>query len=488
MSTLKQKAINGILWNASDRLSQQSIRFVILIILARLLLPEEFGLIGMLAIFMAMAQSLIDSGFGQALIQKKDANQVDFSSVFYLNLVLGFIMFLLIYAAAPLIAHFFNEPQLINISRFMGLIFIFHSLSLIQTTFLIKNIDFKTQTKVGIVTVTISGIIGIILAYKGFGIWSLAVQNVSMVFFRSLMLWILSKWRPAFMFNMKSIKSLFSFGSKLLVSGLLSQFFENIYYLIVGKAFDARTLGYYNQANRFQQYPSQNMTSIVENVTFPVFVQIQDDNNRLKRGFRKALKTLAYFNFPLMIGLIAIAKPLFGFLLTEKWLPAVPYFQLLCVIGVFYPIQSLNLNILKVKGRSDLLLKLEIIKKGIIIIAIAVCLPFGILALIIGQVIVTFIAYFINTYYSERFIGYGTKKQIIDIMPYLFISILMGLTVWVIGEIINLQYFPKLIIQISSGVILYYLISRLIDFEVYKESIGIFKKFWLKRGSVLIGE
>ena len=488
MNTLKQKAINGILWNAADRFSQQSIRFVFLIILARLLLPEDFGIIGMLAIFMAVAQSLIDSGFGSALIQKKDADQVDFSSVFYLNLIIGFALFLLIYVSAPLIAQFFKEPQLTNISRFMGLIFILHSFSLIQTTFLIKKIDFKTQTKVGMISVALSGIIGIILAYNGFGVWSLAIQNVSMVFFRSLMLWILSKWRPAFMFNLKSIKSLFSFGSKLLVSGLLNQFFENIYYFVIGKAFDARTLGYYNQANRFQQYPSQNMTSIVESVTFPVFSQVQDDNNRLKRGYKKALKTLAYFNFPLMIGSIAIAKPFFGFLLTEKWLPAVPYFQLLCVIGVFFPIQSLNLNILKVKGRSDLFLKLEIIKRGITIVAIAVCLPFGILALVIGQVIVTFVAYFINTYYSARFIDYGTKKQIIDIIPYLFLSFLMGLIVWIIGAIINLQYFPKLVIQISAGVVFYYLISRLVNFEAYKESIEIFKTLLLKRRSVLIGE
>lgn len=488
MSSLKEKAIKGIFWNATDLISQQSIRIITLIILSRLLMPRDFGIFGMLAIFMAVAQSLIDSGFGQALIQKKNASQVDFSSVFYLNLFVGLIMFLLIYFFAPIIAQFFNEPQLINISRVMGIIFIFHSLSLIHLSLLARNIDFKTLTKVGLLSVILAGIIGIVLAFKGFGIWSLVLQNVCMVFFRSILLWFFNKWRPSLLFNLKSIKSLFSFGSKLLVSGLLDQFFRNLYYLIIGKAFDATSLGYYNQAYRLQQYPSQNLTSIIQKVTFPVFSKFQDDNKRLKRGYRKVLTSIVYINFPVMIGLMSIASPLFKFLLTEKWIPAVPYFQLLCIVGLFYPIHALNLNILKVKGRSDLFLKLEVLKKILIVVAIAVCLPFGIMALIVGQVIVNFISLFINSYYSGKLLGYGAKIQFMDLYPYFLISLIMGSIVWFLGEIISLSDFKILIIQISIGLIFYLAISSIMRIEAFQDSIDIFKIIIFKRSYVNTGE
>lgn len=480
-NSLKKRTVNGILWSSIERFSQQGIQLIISIILARLLLPEQFGLIGMLVIFIAISQAFLVSGFGQALIQKKNPTQTDFSTVFYFNIVAGVILYSILYITAPYIAKFYNEPQLILLTRFIALSIIINSFGLIQNTILTKKIDFKTLTKVSIISTVLSGAISIYMAVKGFGVWSLAFQSVGGTFFRTLSIWLFSRWRPTLEFSIKSFKTLFSFGSKLLASSLLDVTFRNIYLLVIGKAFTATDLGFYARAKRAQELPVRNINSIVQRVTFPAFSTIQDEDVRLKKGYKKAIQTLVFINFPLMLGLIVIAKPLIIVLITEKWLPAIPYFQLLCITGLLYPIQSLNLNIIKVKGRSDLFLKLEIIKKIIVIAAIAITLRFGILALIIGQIITSFIAYYLNSYYSGHFINYGLKQQIIDILPYFGIASLMAGITWSVGLIFNTPYFVRLIVQVIIGIASYILFSKLFKAEICTEVYNTFKSIFLRK-------
>lgn len=478
---LKNRTINGIIWSFTERVGHQAIRFIITVILARLLLPEQFGLIGMLAIFIAISRTFLDSGFGAALIQKKDTTQSDYSTVFYFNIVIGLLSFAILYFTAPLIATFYEKSQLIALTRFIGLSIVINSFGLIQNTILIKKIDFKTLTKVNLLSVFLSGCIAILMALKGFGVWSLAVHVVSMNFFVTILLWFFNNWRPTLEFSKKAFKNLFSYGSKLLASSLINTIFQNIYLVVIGKTFAARQLGFYTQANRLKDYPSRNLYNIFQRVTFPVFSKIQDENSRLKKGYKNIIKTLTFINFPLMLGLIVVADPLIRVLLTEKWLPAVPYFQLLCIVGFLYPIQSLNLNIIKVKGRSDLFLKLEIIKKIIIALAIVICLQFGILALIIGQVITSFVAYFINSYYSGRFIDYGIKEQITDILPYLSMAIFMAIATWSVGFLFGNQHILKLLVQIIFAIGIYSTLSKILKLDAFKEAVVIFRINILKK-------
>jgi len=480
MDNLKYRTINGVLWSAAERASNEVLRFVIVVMLARLLSPEQFGLVAMLAIFIGISQTFVNSGFGAALIQKKNASQTDYSTVFYFNIIVGLFLFGILFCFAPFIAAFYQEPQLVALTRFMGLTIVISSFGLIQNTLLTKKIDFKTQTTVNMIALSCSGIIAIIMAWKGFGVWSLAVQAVSLDFFRTLLLWFFNSWRPTAEFSEKAFRSLFSYGSKLLAASLLNTIFTNIYAVVIGKAFTTTDLGFYTQANRLQRLPAQNVNSIVQRVTFPAFSSIQDENARLKRGYKKALKLLVFVNFPIMLGLIAVAKPLIGIVLTEKWMPAVPYLQLLCVVGSTYPIHSLNLNILQVKGRSDLFLKIQIIDTAVIALAIVLTLPFGILALIIGQVMTSFVAYFINSYYSSRFIGYGLGEQVTDILPYLSAAIIMAVSTALIGFFWEDQNMARLLFQIMSAIVVYSALSKIARLEAFEEmSIG-FKAILLK--------
>ncbi len=474
--SLKSRTFGAIFWSLLERGGQQGIQLVIAIILARVLLPAQFGLIAMLAIFMAIAQSFLDSGFGSALIQKKDATQVDSCSIFYFNVVVGIFAAGLLCLAAPWIAAFYEEPALAPLTRFLSLNLVINSFALVQSILLIRRIDFKTQLKVSIVATIGSGIIGITLAYRGFGVWSLAIQSVTSTIFRTILLWFFNKWRPSLVFSFAALKSMFAFGSKLLFSGLIDTIFRNIYIVIIGKIFTATDLGFYSRAKSCTRLSTENLTNSISRVTFPVFSSIQDDNSRLKRGVQKALTTLNFLNFPMMIGLLVTAKPLVLVLLTEKWLPCVPYMQLLCVMGLLYPLNVINLNVLKAKGRSDLFLKLEILKKILTVISIAITYRWGIMAMITGHIcIVSVPAYYLNSYYTGRFIGYPLKEQVFDLLPYLGMAVVMGIGVY------SLQFLPfpnnwsLLISQVLAGVIIYGAMSRIFKMPAFLEIVDILR-------------
>lgn len=480
--SLKQKTISGLFWSFIENFANLGISFVVGIILARLLTPREFGVIGMITIFIAISQSFIDSGFTQALIRKKDCTQADFSTVFYYNLVGGIFFFLLLFFSAGTISRFFNEPQLKQILQVLGIGIIFSAFTIIQQAQLIKRIDFKLKTKVTVISSLASGIVGIAMAYSGYGVWSLVMQDLSQLAIISLLLWIWVKWKPSLIFSYESFKELFFFGSKLFVSGLLDTAYKNVFLLIIGKYYSATELGYYARADQFNNLPSQNINNVIQRVSYPVLSEIQDDIPKLKKGYQKLIKNTMLITFVLMLGLAAVAKPLVLTLIGEKWLPSVIYLQLLCFVGMFYPLQALNLDMLKVLGHSDLFLRLEIIKKVLAIPTIVVGILFGIKIMILGMIVNSIIGYYLNSYWSGKNIDYSIWQQVKDILPTFVLSASVGLVVYITGNLLEISDPIKLVIQVILGAILTVGVAELLHLESYLDIKGIiFEKILTRR-------
>lgn len=474
MNDLKKQTIRGVFWSFLEKFGSQLILLLSQIALARLLDPKDFGLLGMLAIFIAISQAFIDSGFDNALIQKKDTNQTDYSTVFYFNISIGFVIYAILFFAAPWIADFFRAPILIDLTRVVCLILVINSFGLIQLVKFKIEMNFKAIAQVAVMANLLSAVLGITLALLDFGVWALAAQVMGIYFFRTILFWVKSSWRPSFVFSIQSFKKLFNFGSKLLLSGLINQVFENIYLLVIGRMFSATSLGYYTQAKKFQEVPVATLAQVVGNVTFPAFSKIQDENERLRLGFRKLIKLLVFVNFPLMIGLAVAAKPLIFLILGAKWLPAVPYFQLLCLAGMIYTMHTSNLNILKVKGRSDLFLYLEIIKKSIVVVAILVGLRWGIIGLIVGQICTSFISFFINAFFTGKLIGYTIPNQIKDVSQTFILTLIMA-GFMSIGWLISDQIL-SLVFQIIIGAGSYLVLAFATKQEAVTDGIAILKE------------
>ena len=478
---LRKKTISAILWSGFEKVGLQVVQFVISIVLARILFPSDYGLIGMLAIFISISSSFIDSGFSEALIQRKVAKRVEFSTIFYFNVAVSVLFFFLLVIFAPLIAKFFNEPRLINLTRIMSLTLIISSFGMVQNTYFRKNLDFKSIAKVRFLTILISGTIGITLAYRGFGVWSLAIQGVVAAFVRVLSYWIFSNWRPVFEFSFQSLKDLFPFGSKLFVSKMMYYVFTNIYNMVIGKYFNAKELGFYVQGRNLQERPISIVEHTIEQVTFPVFASIQDDTDRLKAACRKIVKVSAFINFPAMFGLMVTAEPLVKILLTDKWLPSVIYIQILSLWGLIFTIHFLNQNILKSKGRSDLILRLSLIGNVLTSIAIIIGIKWGVVGLVVGRVTTGYIAYILCAYYINRLIIYTIIEQLSDVLPYLLISVTMAILVYLAGIPFKEQVLIKLLVQIFFGAVVYLGLARLFRLEALKESAEIFKTTILPR-------
>ncbi len=467
-NSLKHKTVNGVGWSAIDNVASAGITFLVGLALARLLSPSEFGILGMIAIFIAVANSIVDSGFSNALIRKTNAQAIDYNTVFIFNMVLSIFLYAILFLGAPFISRFFDEPQLIPITRVLGFILIINAFGIIQKTLLVKKVDFKTQTKISLISSVSSGVVGIGMAFSGFGVWSLVGQQLSRQLFNSSFLWIFNNWRPAIEFSMQSFKELFGFGSKLLVSGLIDTIYKNVYYLIIGKFYSAAQLGQYTRAEQFNSIFASNLTNVVQRVSYPVLSSIQDEPQRLKEAYRKVIKTTMLVSFACMLGLAAVAKPLILLLIGEKWLESVYYLQIICFAGMLYPLHAINLNILQVKGRSDLFLKLEIIKKCITIIPIVLGIFYGIEFLLWGSVFTSFLAYFLNSYYSAELINYPTWSQIKDIFPLLAISVCIAAIMWSF-TLLSLSNTITLLLQFISGFSLFIFSYELIKLPEYFE-------------------
>ena len=472
--SLKHKTLRGTVWSTIERFSVQGISFIVMILMARVLTPDDYGLVGMLTVFIAVSQSLVDSGFSQALIRKQDRTEVDNSTVFFFNIAVGILLYFILFFIAPLIARFYDQPILTPLTRVIGLSVFLNSLVVVQRALLTVEIDFKTQAKASLTAAIVSGVIGISMTYTGFGVWSIVAYQLSNLAINVIMLWLFSKWRPIKIFSKQSFKSLFSFGSKLALSGIINTIYNNLYLLIIGKVFKASDLGFYTRAQQFADFPSSNVSGIIQRVTFPVLCTIQNDDDRLRDVYRRFLRLSAFIVFPLMIGLAAVAKPLIIIVLKEQWVFSATLLSIICLAMMWYPIHSINLNLLQVKGRSDLFLKLEIIKKIVGVTILCVTVPLGLIAMCWGSVFGGIIGLIINTHYTGKLIQVGFFTQMRDLIPTLLYSFSMGALVWVIVSILS-SVWLQLTVGIAVGVIYFLAITKLTNSADLREALSFIK-------------
>lgn len=475
--SIKHQAVKGVMWSAVERFSVQGIQFILTIVIARLVLPSDYGLIAMLSIFLSIAQVFVDSGFSNALIQKKDRTETDFSTVFYFNILISIIIYILLYISAPYIATFYKEPELSSVTRWIGLNIIISGFSIVQRAKLTINVDFKRQAKASLTAVLISGIIGILLAYRGWGVWALVVQTLSNSLLNTLLLWIFAKWVPRWTFSIKSFSILFSFGSKLLLSGLLHTIYINLYSLVIGRRYSSMDVGFYNRAYQFASFPSINIVAIINRVIFPMQCEMQDDDERLKTSFIKYLRMSCFIIFPLMIIVAVLSKPLILLLLTDKWLPAAELLSILCFGYMWYPVMAVNNQILNVKGRSDYFLYAEILKKVIAIAILFITLPFGVRSLCWGIVVYNLFDIIIIIYYSKKVIFVKYWEQVHSVMPIFLISLLTGSIVYLTTQFFESYLLGQLIAGSLIGLLIYILACFVFRIREIDQIILIIKKF-----------
>jgi teichuronic acid exporter len=472
--TLRQKALSGLGWTFTQQISVQVIRFVVSIILARMLTPQAFGVVGLLTVLVAVGNILIDGGLASSLIRKHDADHRDYSTVFIINFCVSVLIYISFFFAAPSIATFFTQPLLEDIVRVYCLSFIIRSFSLIQITRLTKEMNFKAQLVISVPSLIAGGLVGLTMAYLGFGVWSLVWMSLSENIINMVQYWVKSSWRPEFFFDRKLYRYHFNFGYKLTLVNLLEVLYKNLNQIVIGKFFSFDQLGFYSRAQSMKQLPVDSITTALNKVSYPLLSSIQEDSVRLKSVYKNLLQQVLFWVSPLMIFLGVLAFPLFRFLLTEKWLPAVPYFQMLCVVGLMYPLHTYNLNILNVKGRSDLFFRLEVIKKIIGVLTLVVAIRFGMIGLLWSEVILTFVGFFINAHYSGFLIGYTIKEQLRDIIPIIFVAAVAGCAValidWAMEDYHDLL---RLVLSTAAGISFYFLASFQIKLHPMLEAIKI---------------
>ena len=431
-------------------------------------MPEDFGLIGMLSIFIAISQTFIDSGMGSGLIQKKERNDVDFSTVFVFNFAVSATFYLILYFTAPLIADFYSMPQLVILTRVLAIIIIINSLAIVQRSRLTINIDFKTIAKVNVVSVFVSGAFGIFFAYIGYGVWALVIQQLVNALVAVIMFWFLSRWKPSLLFSKQAFKDLFGYGSKLLISGLYSQTMNNIYNIAIGKAFSAVELGFYTRAKSFAELTAGTVTSVLHQVSFPILSSLQDDRKRMIHIFSRMIRMSSFFIFPAMTILALLADPIVRLLLTEKWLTVVPLLQWMCFARIFYPISVINMNILNAIGRSDLFLKVDLSKFPISLAALIVTVPLGVKAMVIGHVVTSFISYLINSYMPGKLFGYGALAQLRDMLPVFIATAITGMVVFVVNSFVDVLIL-KLLFGATIGLLVYFITGYILKLEELEE-------------------
>ena len=458
--SLKDKTVNGVSWSFIDSAASQGIHFIVSIVLARLLSPSEYGLIGIIAIFITVFNGIVDSGFNRALIRKHDAKDIDFCTAFFTNLAFSIVLAFILFLSAPLIAVFFKQPELTDLTRVMSSIVIINAFAIVQKTRLTKAINFKTQTKISIISSLLSGGVGIFMAFSGFGVWALVGQQITEKSANCVLLWVFNKWIPRLQFSWVSFKELWGFGWKLLVSGLIDNLWKEIYQVVVGKFYSPQTLGLYTRAKQFTNIFSTNLTVVVQRVSYPVLSSIKEDKVRLKNAYRRVIRTTMLVTFSCMLMLASVAHSLVFVLIGEKWMECVPFLQIICFSAMLYPLHAINLNMLQVQGRSDLFLKLEIIKKCIAIGPLLLGIFFSIYLMVAGSVISSFIAFFLNSYYSGPFLNYSTKDQVKDILPSFGIALFAALVSF------GIRWIPHVFHFTNEGSWIYHLAVLLIQLVV----------------------
>lgn len=466
---LKDKAVKGVGWSAVDNVSQHAVTFIVSIVLARLLSPDDYGLIGIISIFTVVCIAIIDGGLSSALVRKQNATEEDFSTIFISNIGVSLLLYLIIWICSPFIAKFFARDELVALTRVSTLSLIIGALSSVQQTILIKRIDFKTQTKITITATIISGILGILLAVLGFGVWSLVAQSLTGQIIRTVLLWVNNRWMPKFQFSVGSFKELFGFGWKLMVSQLLNRLWMELYQVVVGKFYSPATLGQYTRAKGFSQLFSSNLTNVIQRVTFPVLSDIQNDKKRLITAYRRMIKTTMFTTAICMFALGAISEPLIYCLIGEKWHEAATYLPLICIAGSLYPLHAINLNMLQVLGRSDLFLGLEIVKKIIGLAPLFVGAFIGILPMLYVNLLTGLLSFFLNSYYSGKFLGYSSLLQLKDVAPSYGVATSIAVPVFFFKYLPISNWFI-LPLQIISGIVIFYILCNAFRLKEYSET------------------
>jgi len=464
---LKQQAINASLWRLLQSLCVQSMNFVVQLVLARLLLPKDFGLVAMIWVLVALTETFVISGFGYALVQRQKATYLDECSAFYFNIVLSVIGCVLLWLVAPLVAGFYSEPALTALIRVLSLQLIVGAFGHVQLALLAKQINFKSGCQIDVAASITSGIVGIAMAFLGLGVWSLVGQQLSRVGVRASLAWYYSKWRPAWLFSFRSLRSMFRFGSSVLCYELVETVYRNIYSAVIGKFFSATDLGYYSRASRLQELPVQSMTTVVTGVAFPVFSQVQHDKVRLKNGLRACLGLLALAILPAMTGSALCAKPLIVVLFTEKWLPCVPYFQMLCIVGAVYPFNMLYAKVLLALGESRLFFWLSLFQRVLIVASIVVTYRWGIRGLVGGQIVGCVISTLLTAEFTGRLVKYRLAPQLLDVLPYVLLSAVVGISVWVPHYLRSVSNIWLLLSQLLAAAVMGLLFSYLLRLPAF---------------------
>lgn len=454
-NSIKRKTMTNLVWRYAERCGAQGITFIVSIVLARLLSPTEYGTIALVTVFLSIFQVFVDGGLGSALIQKKDADDLDFSTIFFFNIFMCTIIYLLMFFASPFLASFYKDPSLVPIFRVLGLTILISGVKNVQQAYVSKKLIFKKFFFATLFGTLTAGVIGIVMALKGFGVWALVAQNLVNACIDTLILWVTVKWRPKFMFSFERLKGLFSYGWKLLASNLLNTIYNDVRQLIIGKMYSGADLAYYNRGKTFPKYIVDNINSSIDSVLLPVMSEVQDDEQRVKNMTRKAIMTSSFIMWPFMVGLSATGKNLFTLLLTEKWLPSLPFLYIFCFVSGMQPIHTANLNAIKAKGRSDIFLKLEIIKKTVGILIILATMKFGVLAIGIGSVVYTIFASVVNAFPNKDLLKYSYFEQIRDVLPSFLLAMFMGAIVYLIPIPKSVPLIIAVIIQVIVGGVIY---------------------------------
>ena len=478
--SLKDKTVSGVGWSAADAFLGQGVTFLVGIILARILSPAEYGLIGIVTIFTTVLTGIVDSGFSNALIRKQTVSKEDYSTMFITNMVFSVLLFALLFFCAPFIARFFDRPELVNLTRVMGLILIIQALSLVQNTILTKRIDFKIKTKASVISGFISGVIGIIMAYTGFGVWALVGQMLSKHLLYTICLWIFNRWWPSFSFNLESFRYMWGFGWKLMLSGLLNNIWNQLYQVVVGKCYSPATLGQYSRSKEYASIFSSNLTTIVQRVSYPVLSEVQDDKERMLSAYRKVIKTTMFVTAILMFSLGAISEPLIYCLIGPQWHMAATFLPLICISMSLYPLHAINLNMLQVQNRTDIFLYVEIVKKIIAVGPICLGIFVSIHWMLVGTIITGIIAFFLNSYYTGKSLGYSSWKQLKDVAPSYGLASLIALCVFFF-KYLPISYWIILLLQLIVGISVFFLFCEKTQMEEYREvkdmALQYFSKF-----------
>ena len=482
--SLKQIAIKGVSWSFLEQILARGVNFVVGIVLARLLTPTDYGLVGMLGFFISISQLFIDGGLTHALVRTKDPSEEDYSTVYIINMVLSFIFYALLFFCAPYVADFYQQPLLKSLMRAIALTLIISSFSSVPGTLLTKKVDFRAKSFVSIISSVLSGMIGIICAYKGMGVWALVAQTLSSTLLVTILTILFAKWFPKLVFSIQSFSKLFAYSSKLLLASIISVIYDNAYPMVIGKRFTAALVGEYSRAVQFPAIANSTIVGALNRVAFPVLSEIQDDNERLLSVYEKYIQLTCFIIFPVLLWLCGAARPLVSFLLTDKWISCVPLMQILCFSFLTGSITTINLNLLYVKGRSDLVLRLEIIKKTIAFAILFGSMSFGIRGMCIGQVIYSFIAMYLNSYYTNKILGYGFWRQMKAVAPYFFLSlIVVGLSLLVSAYIPN--SFASIVVSFIASGMVYFFIAQKANLFAYREAKDLITERFPKIGRIL---